>query len=597
MVSNHHLVLDGWSMGVIRSEVSELYQASLAGKELELPAPPDFSNYVERLRDESQTEAESFWRRELAGFVAPNSLSIDKSPGSLPGADEEFAEQMISLPAELSNQLQACARRNRLTMSTLAQGAWSVLLSRYCNSAEVMFGMTVSGRPYDFPEVGSMVGLMINTLPLRVRISADEPALSCFQRIQKSVGKLREHETASLKQIHKWSDLAALNTPLFETLVVFENFAGHDSQFNLGGELELQCSQLARTNYPLTLVVRPGAELGLHLIYHRSRFAGDAIERMLNHLKLILENFAEGLDKPVAEVNMLSEQERNTLLTEWSGAGSISPDLQPVHRLIELQAERTPDAIALEHEDQSLTYAELNARANQLAHFLRAEKVTSESLVGICLERSFDMIVAVLAVMKSGGAYVPLDPAYPEERLALMLEDSGARLLLTRAGLRERLPQFEGRAIALDSEAPHIAKQSPENLAEPAALEDLAYVIYTSGSTGKPKGVMVEHHALTNFASSAADEYAITSSDRVLQFASLCFDTSAEEIFCTLTRGATLVLRTDAMLISAQQFMESCDRLGITVLDLPTGYCIPHCRRRARRARYSSVVATSNSWR
>jgi surfactin family lipopeptide synthetase C len=572
VISNHHLVLDGWSMGVIRGEVSEFYQASLAGKDIELPAAPDFGGYVERLRDEKQTEAETFWRQELAGFAAPNSLSMDKAPVSLPSPGEEFAEQMLSLTEELSNQLQACARRNRLTMSTLAQAAWSVLLSRYCNSDDVMFGITVSGRPYDFPEIGSMVGLMINTLPLRVRIRTDEPALSCFQRIQKKVSNLREHETASLTQIHKWSDLAALNTPLFETLVVFENFAGHDSRFELGGEIELQCSHLARTNYPLTLVVRPDAELSLQIIYHRSRFAGDSIQRMLNHLKMILESFAEGLEKRVSAVNMLSKDERHSLLSEWSGAGSMSPDLQPVHRMIELQAARTPDAIALEHEGRRLTYAELNAQANQLAHFLRTEKVNSESLVGICLERSFDMIMAVLAVMKAGGAYVPLDPAYPEERLTLMLEDSGARLLLTREGLRERLPQLEGRAIALDSEALHIAKQSAENLAESAALEDLAYVIYTSGSTGKPKGVMVEHRALANFASSVGDEYAIAPNDRVLQFASLCFDASAEEIFCALSRGATLVLRTDAMLISAKQFLQSCDRLGITVLDLPTGY-------------------------
>lgn len=571
VISNHHLVLDGWSMGIFRREVSQTYQSLMADAELDLPAPPNFHDYVEWMQKVNQDDVESFWRNELSGFSAPNALPIDKAPGRLPATNEEFDEEAITLPEGLSGRLHACARQHRLTMSTMVQGAWAVLLSQYCNSDDVLFGITVAGRPYDYPEIDSMVGLLINTLPLRVRVSPNEAASSGLQQIQRKVAELHEYETTSLKHVHDLSDVPHNNLPLFETLVVFENFVGHDLSLNLGGEIELIQSHLARTNYPLTLVINPHAELGLRAIYHRSRFEAEAIRVLLTHFVMIMESFANSLDQPLAAVNLLTEADRQTLLSDWSGTACEPAKLELIHRTIEAQAARIPDAIAVEHEDDRLTYAELNARANQLAHFLQSQGVTNDGLVGICLERSLDMIVAVLAVLKAGGAYAPLDPAYPKDRLTLMLEDSGAQLLLTHARLQERFPEFNGRTVLIDATAA-LAGQSTENPAANATMESLAYVIYTSGSTGKPKGVMIEHGALANFTASAAGEYAITEQDRVLQFASLCFDASAEEIYCTLSRGATLVLRTDAMLTSPKQFLQISDGLAITVLDLPTGY-------------------------
>jgi surfactin family lipopeptide synthetase C len=570
VISNHHIVLDGWSMGLVRSEVSKIYQALSRGEEIDLPPAPPFRDYVEWLQRQNQAGAEFFWRRELKGFAAPNSLPIDHAPGRLPDPNDVFAEQQVNLPAGLSAELQACARRYRLTMSTIAQAAWGVLLSRYCNSDDVTFGITVSGRPYDLPGIEAMVGVLINTLPVRVQISPAESAGSCFQKLQRKVAEVREHEYLSLKQIQDWSEVPR-TLPLFESLVVFENFAGHDAQFELSGEIEISNSYLARTNYPLTLVINPSSELELRLIYHRSRFDDDAIQRMLGHLVTIFESFVASLERPVATVNLLSEGEHEQLV-EWSRSAVPAPDVQPIHRRIEHQAARTPDAIAVEQEGQRLTYSELNARANQLARCLGAAGAGRESLVGICLERSLDMIVAVLAVLKAGGAYVPLDPAYPKDRLAFMLDDSGAGVLLTRESLRDRALEFNGRVISVDTEAKAIAALSDEDLIESATSKDPAFVIYTSGSTGKPKGVVIEHQALTNFALGAAEEYEINQNDRVLQFASLCFDLSVEEIFCALAHGATLILRNDAMLTSAEQFLRSCTEFEITVLDLPTAY-------------------------
>ncbi|HKP35521.1 MAG TPA: amino acid adenylation domain-containing protein [Pyrinomonadaceae bacterium] len=574
VISNHHLVLDGWSMGILREEVSQTYQALTRQEEIVPAASPDFHHYVDFLKEQKTDLAEGFWRNELAGFSTPNALVIDNAPGRLPAADEEFAEQSFVLPAAITARLQKCAREYRLTMSTLVQAAWAILLGIYCCSDDVVFGITVSGRPYDFPDIDAMVGLFINTLPLRAHLSPREVAASCFQKMQRNVAELRQYETTSLKLIHEWSAAPHNNLPLFETLVVFENFAGNDSALNLGGEMKLAGSHLARTNYPLTMVINPGAELNVRAVYHRSRFGTAAINRLLNHYGAILEGFTNGLERPIGAMSLLTPAEKQTLLNDWSGAGSgpVASGPQLIHRTIEAQAARTPDAIAVEHEGNRLTYSELNARANRLANFMRSAGVRPESLVGICLERSPDMILSVLAVLKAGGAYVPLDPAYPQDRLTLMLEDSGAQLLLSRAPLRKHFPDFTGRFIAIDNEASAIDEQDTENLSDSAGLESLAYVIYTSGSTGKPKGVMIEHRALACFAASASDEYAITDKDRVLQFASLCFDTSAEEIYCALSRGASLVLRTDAMITSPRQFLQSCEQLEITTLDLPTGY-------------------------
>ena len=579
LISNHHLVLDGWSLGVVRREVTQVYQALTRRQEFQLPAPPAFSTYVEWLGNQSSEEVKEFWRGALADFAESDPLPIDRAPGMRPGADETFGELAIDVPEGLSSRLQTAARKHRLTMSTIAQGAWAILLSRYCRSKDVLFGITVSGRPYNFAEVDSLVGVLINTLPLRIRMPAEGSIAVCLQELQKHVSRVREHETTSLKQIQEWSDLPK-NRPLFETLLVFENFIGHDLQLNLGGDIHLSRSHLARTNYPLVLVVNPHAELGLRVIYHRSRFAADAIERLLNHLLAIIESLANDLEQPVASVSLLSEREKHLLLNEWSQTARAAADVKPVHLSIEERAATTPDALAVIHEGQSLTYVELNARANQLARFLRgvmaAEPTQTEvyatPLIGICLDRSIDMIVAVLAVLKAGAAYLPLDPANPTDRLSLMLDDSRASVVLTRQGLGERRPAFNGQMIAIDAEADAIARQSVENLDLDVTTADLAYVMYTSGSTGTPKGVMIEHRSLANFVNSASAQYGITPGDRVLQFASLSFDTSAEEIYCALVCGATLVLRADAMITSPKQFLENCAQLGITVLDLPTGY-------------------------
>jgi non-ribosomal peptide synthetase component F len=269
---------------------------------------------------------------------------------------------------------------------------------------------------------------------------------------------------------------------------------------------------------------------------------------------------------------LLTEAERHKLLVEWNNTSFDYPKNKCIHQLFEATAERTPEAVAVVFEGEQLTYGELNARANQLAHYLQALGVKPEVLVGICVERSLEMIIGLLGILKAGGAYVPLEPAYPQERLAFMLEDSSVPVLLTQARLEASVPNYSERIVRLDADWEKIAKMSNENPASSATAENLAYVIYTSGSTGKPKGVTIQHKSLVNYTKAASVEYTLSRSDRILQFASISFDASAEEIYPCLTVGATLVLRTDSMIMSPSKFLQKCQDWQITVVSLPTAY-------------------------
>ncbi len=580
VVSNHHIILDGWSMSQLRKEVSQIYNSHVGGKQVDLAPVHHFGEYLEWLDKRNPSEAESFWRQELSDFSGPHYLPIDKQAGKLPSADESFAEKQTYLSASLTETIRSTAQFHHLTVAALLQGAWGVLLSRYCAADDVIFGMTVSGRPYDLAGVESMVGLLINTLPVRVKLAAPDSCLESLKKLQNSVAGLLEHEHTSLKNIQEWSELPS-NLPLFDTLMVFENFAGSGSSFDLDGTIELAGSHLSRTNYPLTIVVEPGAQLGLQLVYQRSRFDDDAMERMLGHLTNIIAAMTEDMDQSIASLPLLTAAERRTLLVEWNSTRKEISGEKSINRLFEQQAGLTPHAVAVIHEGAQLTYSELNARANQLARYLESRGVVPESRVGICLERSIEMVVAVLATLKAGGAYVPLDPTYPRSRLDFMLQDCGVDVLLTNDRLLENLPDYRGTIVRLgdhgregngENDTELIKAQSSDNLSEAPTAANLAYVIYTSGSTGNPKGTMIAHTSLVNFTLAAGDAYEISPADRVLQFASLNFDTSAEEIFPALCRGACLVLRTDSMISSAIDFLGGCADFGVTVLDLPTAY-------------------------
>ncbi|HSF38816.1 MAG TPA: non-ribosomal peptide synthase/polyketide synthase [Thermoanaerobaculia bacterium] len=555
--TQHHVLMDGWSVPLLLGELLRLYRAAVEGRPAELlPVRPyrDYIAFLERRGDRAR--AEELWRRTLAGFEAPTPLPGERRTGPSGGAAAPaWGQDRILWPPAALSGLEAFARRHRLTVSTLVHGAWALLLGRSSGSGDVVFGSVTSGRPAELPGVETTVGLFINTLPVRVKMPAGLAVLPWLRSLQADQTALREVEHTPLREVQRWSGLPA-GTPLFESLLIFENYPVDEGLGRDLGGLEIRPVETSmRTNYPLNLEAMASGGLSLRLEHDVRRFDPVDIRRAKGHLEQLLRGLFEDAERPLADVPWLSEGERHQILREWNETGALPPGDASVVARFERVAERMPDRPALSQDGRRFTYGELDRWSNRLARALRRRGVGAETRVAVLAERSPELIVALLGILKAGGVYVPLDPEYPRDRLDFMLEDSGAAVLLTRSDV----------AGALDGEGGERLPAGPDP-------GQLAYVIYTSGSTGRPKGVMVSHGALARLAEALGPVLRVEAGERVLQFCSPSFDASLQEIVSALTAGGDLVLRTDAMLESAGAFLATCQRESISVLTLPAAY-------------------------
>ncbi len=565
MWTHHHAVLDGWSVPLLLKEVLALYEATRQGRAVRLESVRPYRDYIAWLQKQDLSKAEAFWRKTLEGFTAPTLLVVDHPTQGTAG----YAELETRLSAETTEALQSLARQNQLTMNTLIQGAWALLLSRYSGEKDIVFGATVSGRPADLSGAESMVGLFINTLPVRVQVPPEVTLLPWLKQLQAQQVELRQYEYSPLVQIQGWSQVPR-GLSLFDSILVFENYPVGDFLQQMEKSLRVRdVRSLEQTNYPLTVASGPGRELVLKILYDGRRFDADTIVRMLGHLSTLLESFAANVNQCLSTLPLLTEAERHQLLIEWNSTAAYYPHDRCIHQLVEEQVEQTPDAVAVTFEDKALTYRELNRRANQLAHYLRRLGVESETLVGLYLERSLEMVVSILGILKAGGAYLPLDPTYPWDRLAFMLEDSRAPVLLTQAGLVGELLTRGAKIVCVDADWAAIAHESEANPVSGVTADNLAYVIYTSGSTGRSKGVLLQHRGLCNFVIEQSRGFGIEAGSRVLQFASLSFDASVAEIFDVLVRGATLCQASRDTLASVTDLVRLMREQAITAVTLP----------------------------
>ena len=540
--SHHHLLMDGWCLPIIFKEVLAFYEAFRHGKDLHLPNPRPYRDYIVWLQQQDISKAEIFWRQQLQGFTAPTPLVVDRSIANKLNQKEIYDEQHFQLSKESTVDLQSLARKHRLTLNTLVQGAWALLLNRYSRESDIVFGATVSGRPPALKGVESMVGLFINTLPVRVQVSEKAELLPWLQQLQAQQVERQQYYYSPLVEIQQWSEVPR-GLPLFNSIVVFENYPVDASLQESNSSLQISnISSFETTNYPLTLVALPKEELKVGIKYNTSRFESSSISIMLGHLRTLLEGILENPQRRVADLPILTSTEEHQLLVEWNDTQADYPQDRCIHQLFEEQVERTPKAIAVIFEDQQLTYRELNSRANQLAHYLQSLGLNPEVLVGICVERSIKMVVGLLAILKAGGAYVPIDPAYPQERIAYMLNDSAVSVLLTTEDLAATLPKSQAHLICLDKDWSIISHNSQTNCSSRVEEENLAYMIYTSGSTGKPKGAMNTHQGIRNRLLWMQDAYQINAADKVLQKTPFSFDVSVWEFFWPLITGACLIV-------------------------------------------------------
>jgi amino acid adenylation domain-containing protein len=567
--SFHHLLLDGWSVFRVLQDVFTTYEALVSGKDIELPPQRPYRDFIAHLKRQDLAPADAYWKRALDGFTSPTPLPLNRGLSyERLSADVTGAEE-LRLSESVSASLQDLARRHRVTLNSVVQLAWGVLLSRYSRSSDVVFGAVSAGRPPELDDVESMVGLFINTLPVRVTLSPDECCLDALERLQRQQVESRQFEHSPLVRIQQCSSIPS-DRQLFDTLLMFENYRKELSIEEMAESLRIENVRwFERATYALTLIAIPEDEFLLRILYDCGKFDRDSIRRMLGHLQTLLAGIADRPEQTLDDLTLVTPAERRQLLVDWNATATSYPKDKTIQQVFEEQVERDPDATALVLDDGSLTYGLLNERANQLGHYLRSLGIGAGTPVAICCERSFAMIVGLLGILKAGGAYVPLDASYPDTRLQLMLEDVRAPVVLTQQRFRDRLPECDAQVVCLDEPPAQIAPQSRENPACLASPEELAYVMYTSGSTGRPKGVQIPHRGVvrlvkdTNYARFGADE-------TFLQFSTLSFDASTFEIWGALLNGARLVLfpPREASLEDLSQVIREA---GVTTLWLTAG--------------------------
>ncbi|WP_328928131.1 non-ribosomal peptide synthase/polyketide synthase [Streptomyces sp. NBC_00190] len=538
----HHLLLDGWSTPRLLEDVFTRY----AGGDPEVRRP--YRDYLEWLGSRDTAAGLDHWRSVLAGFDTPVPLPVDRS---VTAQKWDARGHDVVIDPEVGARVGDFARRHRLTVNAVIQGAWALLLSAYSGQRDIVFGATTSGRPADLADAEGMLGLFINTVPVRTVLDPATPVVEWLQRLQAEQWESRAHEYLSLSQINTVTEVPA-GTSLFDTLLVFENYPVDDSLAARHGLTVTDTQGGLATNYPLTLSAYTGrhlvamggtaAEVALRITYRPELFDEVTVQVLGTHLAATLAALTESPDRPLSALPRLTPVER-TRLAAWSGALPTAPDLT-FQDLFDARVAARPDAPAVVHGGQVLTYAALAERADRLAAVLIARGAGPETPIGVSMSRSADLVVAVLAVLRAGSAYVPLDPHYPADRLRYMAADSGIGLVLTERALAEQLP-FAGEAELLAVDGPLEPAAAPAVLPR-APLAASAYVIYTSGSTGRPKGVVVSHEAMSSLV-----QWAVSLGEEV--FATTCFSTSLNfdvsvfELFGTLAAGGAVHVMRDVL--------------------------------------------------
>jgi amino acid adenylation domain-containing protein/non-ribosomal peptide synthase protein (TIGR01720 family) len=565
IITNHHILLDGWSMPLLLRELSTLY--AHRGDTSTLPRPTPYRDYLAWLAHQDRPAAEHAWRHALAGLTHPTLLT-PPGPGRAPMVPHQFT---LEFPAALTSALDELTRGYGLTLNTLLQTAWGILLSRLTGHHDVVFGTVVSGRPPHLPRVDTMIGLFITMIPVRVQIHPADTLLTLMTRLQDQQATLTPHHHLGLARIYQHTALREL----FDTVMVFENYptTPTDGMFpDTTLPITILTSRDA-THYPLTLTVIPHPQLHLRLNYRSELFDRPTIETIAHRFRRLLEAVVADPDQPLHRIEILTAEERHQLLTNYNTTVDIPPTTVPV--LFETQVRATPEAIAVVFESTTLTYHQLNAAANQLAHALIAHGVGPEQTVALALPRTPHLITAILAVLKTGAAYLPLDPTYPPARLAFMLHDAHPKLLLSTTDTTACVPDTAAipQLILDDPHTLTVLNQHPDtnptdaHRTAPLHPQHPAYLIYTSGSTGQPKGALIAHHNVVRLFRATQHWFDFDADDVWTLFHSYAFDFSVWEIWGALLHGGRLIVVPFEVSRSPWQFLQLLAREGVTVLN------------------------------
>lgn len=562
--SHHHLILDGWSLHQVLKDVMDYYKTFCEGYELRINSCRQYIDYIKWLKQQDLIKAENFWRNKLAGFTpfALPRMTADKNTEVL--GKINFCQKEVKLSVELTALLRTIARKYRITVNTIVHGAWAILLNRYSGEDDIGFGSIVSGRPADLADVENIVGLFINTLPVRINIKSKHISLlDWLVELQNELAESRQYEYTPLFQIQKWSDIKQ-GEALFDSIVVFENFPVDDSLHSMDLNLKFKLEPFVeRTSFPLTLVVTPGEQLMLQISFHTNKYNNDEINRLLKHLVNILTIMIHEPHIPLSDIELISLKEKQMILFDFNNTEADYPKNRTIHNMFEEQVRKTPDSISVVSGSKSLTYEKLDDMANRLASMLWERGVRNGSIIPIIAERSIEMIIGIFAVLKAGGTYLPIDPDYPAERISYILKDSNAKTILTKSCYTNIL-NYNIDTIFMDDETIYCGNLA--DFSKAGSSGNMAYVIYTSGSTGHPKGVMIEHRSVVNRINWMQKKYTLNTGDVILQKTPFVFDVSVWELFWWSFVGASVYLLQPGGEKDPNAIVEAIYKKNITIM-------------------------------
>lgn len=585
----HHAILDAWSGPIVLDEVLHCYEALIRGEQAKLPQVRPFKDFIAWSLQQDKAAAQGYWQQLLAGLDNPAPVDLG-SPMPLKAGAPNYGLRFLDLDASEMGQLRQAAARHGVTLNSFVQLAWAVLLGRYTGQRDVVFGTATSGRPAALSGVETMVGLFINTLPVRVALAAETGLTTALRALQEQLLRSRQHEHMPLAEIQKRAGLAADQT-LLHSLLVFEDFGENTYRTEAGG-ISLGAAEFTeRANFPITLLfsVRQSQQIGIG--FDRSQFDAAMAARVLAQFRQVLRSMADLATGLLGQIDPLSQSERELLTQTWVRDQAWVPpaDLElSVAQGFAQQAQRSPEAIAAvfwtPDGDQQLSYRALDQRCNQMARRLIGLGLRTGDRVVICQEPGLHRLVALLATLKAGGTYVPLDPSLPPALIGELIADAQAGLVLVDASTTDTLPDLaqiapQAEVYLCQDDGADCRELSDSVLATLPGGTDAAYMIYTSGSTGRRKGVVIEHGALAQMVAAQSDAFQIATGARVLQFAAFSFDASVSEIFTALLTGATLYMAPRRQLLPSQEFLTLLARWRISTVTLPPTVLsrLPHC--------------------
>jgi bacitracin synthase 3 len=560
--SNHHILMDGWCRGVLINEYMLIYDALSNRLKPNLSEPVQYKDYIKWLSTYDTSKALEYWQSYLEGFE--NLTSIPKTNHALDASLTDYQSFTLSLSKETIAAINQICAKYGVTLNTYLQAVWCIVLGAYNDAQDVLYGLVVSGRPPEIHGIEKMIGLFINTIPVRVDWNLDTRFNDFLMSIQKNLLGSEPYHYGKLADIQSQTDF---KRNLFDHILIFENYPVDKVDESEGDDTEvLNVSSYDHNNYDFNIIIVPGEAYTLRFSFNTQRYDSNFIEKTSKHFENVLNKTIQDTEIPMHSLDVLSNEEKSKLIFELDGTQKSLPDQLIIPAQFEIITETQPEAIAIIDHDQKMTYRELNEKANKLAHYLRDNhNISRDDIIGVQMDRSARFIISILGVLKAGGAYVSLVPDLPVERREFMVDDCKIKVLITESDYMFDLPKYDGAIVALDIQLDDLSsnQSNPVHINEPT---DLAYVIYTSGSTGNPKGVLIEHAGKINMALDLKDKFGVTKTDRFLQFASSSFDASVYEIFMALYAGASLVLIRPRDLDNSERFVSYINKCGVSIM-------------------------------